>query len=325
LAAFFRLLFLINMPAPSLQPFTKPALSYAQQVQKLRDNGMAIRDEQAATQKLAAVSYYRLSGYWHPLRLRDVTGQVQDQFELGTTFETVLTLYEFDQKLRTLVLSALEQIEVAIRTQFTYVLAHRYGALGYADAANFHAGFHHSDWLTKLTDEVTRSKDMFLAHYKGKYAGYPIVPIWMLTEVMSLGSLSQGYKGLRNNKGQGLEDKKSIAQHFGLHHKRLAEWLHTFTYVRNICAHHSRLWNRELAIHPDLAKEPEWQAPNTPRNDRIFYVLLMIQHMLRRIGAAGEWTTQIDALLIPICQNQRWQAAMGVPPNWQVHPLWRKP
>ena len=77
----------------------------------------------------------------------------------------------------------------------------------------------------------------------------------MLTEVMSLGSLSLCYKGLKNDHKAGVEDKKAISQHFNLHHKRLTDWLHTLTYVRNVCAHHSRLWNRELAIRPDKVKD----------------------------------------------------------------------
>jgi abortive infection bacteriophage resistance protein len=313
------------MPTPTtLQLFAKPALSYAEQVQRLQSNGMAIDDVPSAIEKLSTISYYRLSGYWHPLRQRDASGRVHDAFELGITFADAIQLYEFDQQLRALVLTAIERIEIAVRTQLTYHLAHSYGAFGYTDATNFHPQFNHLDWLNKLADEVTRSKDIFLIHYKNKYQNYPYVPIWMLTEVMSLGSLSHGYKGLRNDQKQGIEDKKAIASFFDLHHKRLEEWLHTFTYVRNICAHHSRLWNRELAIRPDQTKEPAWRAPITPRNDRIFYVLLMIRHMLGCIGGANEWTAQINALLEPVCQSKRWQAAMGMPPNWLEHPLWYK-
>jgi hypothetical protein len=81
---------------------------------------------------------------------------------------------------------------------------------------------------------------------------------------------------------------------------------------------------RELAIHPDLAKEHEWRSPITPRNDRIFYVLLMIRHMLDRIGGGAEWTAQISLLLEPVCQSNRWHLAMGVPSDWRVHPIWSK-
>lgn len=127
---------------------------------------MVVADVPAVVNKLAAISYYRLSGYWHPLLQRDATGQVGEDFEIGTTFQDAIQLYEFDQQLRTLVLSSLEQVEVAVRPQFTYVLAHRYGPFGYASAANFHPGFRHSEWLAQLEEEVTRSKDVFLTPEK---------------------------------------------------------------------------------------------------------------------------------------------------------------
>lgn len=305
-----------------LQPFHKSSLSYQEQVQRLRKNGMSVMKQNDAIKILSTISYYRLSGYWYPFRERDSKHQVLDSFEPNSRFETAVMLYEFDRKLRNSVLAAIERIEVAIRTQFTYHLAHTYGAFGYAQAANFHPKFKHADWLNKLESEVERSQDTFIKHYKNKYQGYPQVPIWMLTEVMSLGCLSRGYQGLRNDRGQGVEDKKAISDFFDLHPKRLEEWLHIFTYVRNICAHHSRLWNRELAIHPRQVKEPKWSPPTTPRSDRIFYALLMICYMLNRIGDATEWVTQINALLEPVCKTKRWQEAMGVPPNWQKHPLW---
>ena len=117
------------------------------------------------------------------------------------------------------------------------------------------------------------------------------------TEVMSLGALSFGYGGLINDKKNGIEDKKAIAQHFNLHHKKLGDWLHTLTYVRNICAYHSRLWNRSLAIRPDKTKDPKWLAPITPRNDRIFYILLMLRHLLKATGNGNDWIINTNQLL----------------------------
>jgi abortive infection bacteriophage resistance protein len=309
-----------------LQPYTKPALTYAEQLLKLQSNGMVISDEPAALRALANISYYRLSAYWHPFRLRNTqTNAALDAFEAGTRFEDAIALYEFDQQLRSLVLSAIEPIEVAVRTQFTYHLAHQHGAFGYTQAHHFHPQFNHADWVKKLAEETTRSKDAFILHYKSKYTNYPTLPIWMLTEVMSLGSLSQGYKGLRNDikmtpSGEG--NKQIIANHFGLHYKKLEAWLHTLSYVRNVCAHHSRLWNRELAIRPDQQKDCNWLPPLTPRNDRVFYVLLVLRNMLQSLGKADPWTAQMTQLLDPVCESKRWRSAMGVPDAWATHPLW---
>lgn len=307
----------------TLVPYTKPPLSFADQISRLEQKGMSFEDKAHAESRLASISYYRLSGYWYPFRVRDANNNATNQFEHGTAFDDVLFLYEWDRQLRSLVLDAIERVEIAVRTQFTYHIGHVYGPFGHTDHKNFHPKFNHHNWLSKLEDEVNRSSDDFIRHFRSKYTGFPVVPIWMLTEVMSLGALSIGYRGLVNDRKKGIEDKKAVSQHFNLHHKKLGDWLHTLTYVRNICAHHSRLWNRSLAIRPDKTKDPRWLAPITPRNDRIFYILLMLKHILAVIGNGDDWFKDINQLLEQISDNGKWRSAMGLPENWREHPLWQ--
>jgi abortive infection bacteriophage resistance protein len=298
------------------KPYAKPVLSFEQQVAKLVARGLVISDPTAAASKLACISYYRLSGYCYPFRQRGANGQVLDTLVAGTTWEQILGLYEFDRHLRLLVLDAIERVEVAVRTQLTYHLADTYGAFGHTAAANFHSKFEHAKWLAQIEIETQRSNDEFIQHYQREYDGFPTIPLWMLTEVMSLGNLSRLYQGLQPN------DKRPIASHFNLHHKRLVDWLHTLTYVRNVCAHHSRLWNRELAIRPDKVKDSNWLPPITPRNDRMFYVLLILRHLLAATGNGTDWANEVNQLLAPFAENRQWRAAMGVPDQWEHHPVW---
>lgn len=308
-----------------LIPYTKSPLTFSDQVNHLEQKGMQFKDKAFAERTLANISYYRLSAYWYPFRLRDqATPQcVLDQFEADTVFENALFLYETDRRLRSLIIDAIERIEVSVRTQFTYHIGHTYGAFGYTDKNNFHHKFDHHTWLNRLEGEVHRSKDEFIDHYKNTYQNFPSIPIWMLTEVMSLGSLSFAYQGLKNDKHDGIEDKKSIAIHFNIHHKKLGDWLHTLTYVRNICAHHSRLWNRTLSIKPDKTKDANWLPPLTPRNDRIFYILLMLRHLLRATGNGEDWAQLVNQILELLAHNKRWRSAMGMPDNWREHPVWK--
>lgn len=288
----------------------------------LESKGMCFQNKEQAQRYLAQISYYRLSGYWYPFQKRTANGTVTNAFVSNTQFDDAITLYEFDRQLRQLLLDGIERIEVAIRTQFTYHIGHTYGPFGHTKALNFHPKFEHEQWLRKLNAEVMRSKDEFIHHYKNKYDGFPTIPIWMLTEVMSLGSLSLGYQGLLNDQKQGVEDKKAIASYFKIHHKRLGNWLHSLTYIRNVCAHHSRLWNRELSICPDRTKEQSWSPPITPRNDRVFYILLIIQQLLKNIKSSHDWHQRVENLLCPIAQHDNWRIAMGIPERWKEHPLW---
>ncbi|MFV5492438.1 Abi family protein [Acinetobacter sp. ASP199] len=243
-----------------LKTYDKKPLSYTEQVQHLQEKGMIIHNQAWAESVLAKYGYYRLSAYWYPFRIRE-NGEAVEGFKANTHFEKIIQLYEFDTELRLQIFSAIEMIETYLRTKMTYFLAHQYGAFGIYEEKNFHPKFNHSGFIHTCDKEVIRSKDTFIQHFNENYIGFPKIPIWMLTEVLSLGSLSFLYHGLTNNKAQSIEDKKEIAQHFSIHHEKLAEWLHILTYVRNICAHHGRLWNRELAIKSKVDKDPYWQAP----------------------------------------------------------------
>lgn len=304
------------MVAPPLPAYAKPALAFPDQLAFLQARGMQIADLPAAEQRLANISYYRLSAYWYPFRQRDVAGKVTSQFMAATSFDTVIELYEFDRKLRLLVMDALERIEVAVRTCVTHQLGMAYGAFGHENPANFHPQFDHGAWLQKLRNETAQSSDAFVAHFQTHYSGYPALPIWMSTELISMGSLSRLYKGMLT------PDKQAVADAFNLHPKRLQDWLHVLTYIRNVCAHHSRLWNRELSIRPQAMNEPEWNAPRLPRRDRVFCILLMLRYLLAQSGNGVVWRDACNALLLPIAATPRWRTVMGMPANWQQHPHW---
>lgn len=304
----------MNSSAPP--NYAKAALSCVDQVALLQSRGLAVADTLAAAQRLACISYYRLSAYWYPFRLRDAGGRPTSQFVSGTHFDQALALYEFDRELRLLVMDAMERVEVAVRTHITQHLAMIHGPFGHENPANFHPKFDHTRWITGLREETKRSSDAFVSHFKANYTGYPALPIWMATELISMGTLSFLYKGLLSS------DKHAVAKKFRLHPKRLEDWLHVLTYVRNVCAHHSRLWNREMAIRPQAMAEPEWQAPWLPRRDRIFCVLLMLRLLLAETGYGNNWRDTCHALLLPITSNDQWRLAMGMPENWRQHPFW---
>jgi abortive infection bacteriophage resistance protein len=300
-----------------LKEYNKPPLTYKQQLEQLQVRGLEIPDQQKAEHDLSKISYYRLSGYWYPFRERNnPQKQVTDTFIAGANFEDAVKLYEFDRQLRLIILNVIERLEVHLRTTLTYHLAHKYGGFCHTEPLNFHPKFEHQKWLTKLNAEAKRSSEKFIRHYRNNYENFPTLPIWMVTEIMSLGSLSICFFGLKH------EDKSAISKIFGLNHKRLTDWLHKLTYIRNICAHHSRLWNKELAVRPEKIKDTEWLPPITPRTDRIFYILLILRKLMKTTAPENSWHDECNTLLEPIARDRRWQLAMGMPDDWREHPLW---
>ncbi len=300
-----------------LETYRKPALTFEQQLGQLSARGLKIENRDFALSKLQSISYFRLSAYCYPFRVRDEHSNVTNKFIQGASFGEVIKLYEFDRHLRLLVIDAIEKVEVYIRTLITYHLGHTCGPFGHTDASNFHPKFDHARWLEKIEEEAERSSDTFIKSYKRRYAGFPALPIWMASEVMSLGSLSFCYKGLKS------KDKQTIYQQLGLHDNRLADWLHQLTYVRNICAHHGRLWNRALSIRSAAVPDQDWNPPVTPRNDRIFFVLLVLRYLLSTKDDGDAWRNQCTDLIEPIARERRWRLAMGLPEDWKKHPIWR--
>lgn len=302
-----------------LTEYQKPPLSFQKQLEKLQQRGLIIDDWATALTSLSNINYYRLSAYWLPFKRIDSLGNITDAFQKNSAFNDVLDLYEFDRKLRLLIMDAIERIEVSIRTSITYHLAHKCGPFVLLNKNNFHENFEHRIWLNQINEEINRSRERFIEHFKGKYHGFPNLPVWMATEVLSFGSLSILYKGLKN------EDKREIAKkNYNLHPKTIANWLHFLTYIRNICAHHSRLWNKELAIRPTNDSLNElWLPPLTPRNDRSYIILLIIRYLLKITNNGKNWASSCEQLLNPILKQYNWAYdSMGIPKDWLNHPLW---
>ncbi|MGV8136034.1 MAG: Abi family protein [Mangrovibacterium sp.] len=127
-----RVSFLFFNPMTKM-PYTKPALSYADQLQQVKSRGLIIPNENEFLRLLELKSYYRLSGYWYPL-LADKQNHI---FKPGASFETAWQMYQFDRDLRQLVINEMEKIEIAIRAKMIYILAQSFGVFWHTNPALF--------------------------------------------------------------------------------------------------------------------------------------------------------------------------------------------
>lgn len=210
---------------------------------------------------LAKVSYYRFSAYCLPFEAS------RHQFKDNVTFDNIASLYKFDQELRQLIDNALEIIEIYLRAKITYILTLKHGSFIHENPLNFRNTSMHKKWLSRVHEETTRSKETFVLHYKSKYDDFPKLPLWMAVEVMSFGALSKLFSNLTPN------FQTEIGKEINTHHSLLISWIHSLNFVRNICAHHARLWNREMAISIKLKKSAEWQNISSKRIGSVLYVL----------------------------------------------------
>jgi abortive infection bacteriophage resistance protein len=224
--------------------YAKPALTFDQQLSLLESRGLIVPDRELVKRWLSRGSYYRFSAYLYTYRLAG-----SENYRPGTTFAEIAGLYNFDRQLRLMLIEAIERIEVWLRTAVTYELAHRYGPFGYLKKSSFNKGFDHKQFRKTLRQEHERSKEAFVQHYRTKYTGENHLPIWIATEVLTFGALSMLYSALP------LQSKRSIASTVNLKDNVLSNWLQSIAYIRNLCTHHSRVWNRKLAISPKILRK----------------------------------------------------------------------
>ncbi len=293
--------------------YTKPPLTFPEQADLLLSRGLqADRDD--LIQKLQVVNYYRLSGYLYPFREPD------DTYRPGTTLEIVWSRYTFDRQLRLMVMDAIEWIEVAIRTQLAYHFAHSHDPFSYLNPAKL-PGLktdEYDKWLKELREEILRSKEPFVTHFREKYGdSHSDLPIWMVAEVMSFGKVLTMFRGVSPDL------QKKIASEYSIPDEVMRSWLLALNTIRNICAHHGRLWNRELGNKPkmpNIRKYPEWHQPVAIGNNRIFGILTILHYLLRKISPLSLWHNRLITLLNSYPSIPK--KDMGFPENWEQSHLW---
>lgn len=293
---------------------SKATLTYAEQLDLLISRGLIVNDEAHALHCLANYNYYRLSIYW---RCFTESGD-HDHFKAGTTFEQIWELYNFDRGLRKLVNEACKRLEISARSRWAYELGQEYGPQAYEDPAVFNSAQNHTKLLAGLDAHFAQSKEDFVLHYKSKHQHRP--EIWIVVELFDFGRFRYFY-----NVTKRAQTRKRIADHYELPEATFCSLLTVCNYLRNICAHHSRLWNRKLTYKLTLPeKKPPTLIPNlrySPDDDenesrKIYNSLVILSHLNQIIEPQGDWTlrliTHLQTLppeLIP---------DMGFPADWQT-------
>ncbi len=223
----------------------KEPTTYQEQIEILRARGCVITDESFCMEKLSVINYYRFSAYFLPFKNSD------DSYAPGNTFEKIYHIYEFDRKLRNILLGAIEVIEISFRTRLSYLHGHNYGPLGYRNSQNFNSFHNASKFKENIESAIKNNQKIpFVQHHLKKYKGD--FPIWVISELFTFGMISYFYSDLHT------ADQKEIAKQFKVNYNNLKSWLRCLTDLRNICAHYGRLYYRVFSASPanlDLSED----------------------------------------------------------------------
>ncbi len=295
--------------------YTKLPLNIEDQIKKLVERGLTIHDSALAATKLSNISYYRLRAYTYPFQNNS---DPNHPFIKHISFEEIISLYEFDRDLRLLVFDAVERIEIALRTRIIYHYALTHGSHWYENKSLYRNWNYFNNDITTLDKEIDRSEEEFIKHYKNKYSSPLRPPSWMSLEVATLTTLSKMYQNLIRS-----PEKKAISKSFGLDIYILENWMHVLSNVRNICAHHSRLYNRTLSqaiVLPSFTHGYLWIENDHIDNAKMYAVLCSIVFLLDRINGKNDFRVRLNDLF---ARHQMVQPLLlNFPTNWNNEPFW---
>ena len=305
----------------------KPPFTIADQIALLKQRGMLFRDEANAPHFLENISYYRLKGYWWDMQ----SDYIKHTLKPNTYFEDVIDLYNFDRHLRLIIFDAIERIEIALRTKMIYRLSMSYGGLWYLNENLFQntnitvnglSKTVHKHTLDELQKEFNRSQEIFIKDHRNRYPNQD-ADAWKILEVASLGTLSKLYKNLNHQ----LPEKATIPKGMGLNlHSELSSWLESIAYVRNIIAHHSRIWSRNMVKKPiEQLNNPLGQWFNKPliqvQAKKPFLIISCMLYLCNAVTPGHQIKNKIVALFeenpsVPIYK-------LGFLNNWNNEPIWK--
>lgn len=296
--------------------YPKDPYTNEQHIELLRERGLEVSSEDRANRYLTNVGYFRLSGYMFHLQSNDGN----HRFEKGVTFDQIIEHYQFDKKLRLLVGEYLERLEVALRSRLTNYYSINYGFYWYTEYGLYADISAYENIQKEIKGRFDEQKERFLKSFKYKYTSESLPPSNMAMEVLTFGKLSRLYSGLKNG-----EEKQKIAKDFNLPSSILSTWFIYLSNVRNICAHHSRLWNKHItADRPSIPSRKKNKFPGElPKGfeSSIYGVIALIDRLLKEINPTNSFTIKVQKLIEDYPGIETFK--MGFPPDWKKNAVWK--
>ncbi|WP_372697354.1 Abi family protein [Arthrobacter sp. JSM 101049] len=231
----------------------------------------------------------------------------------------------------------IEHIEVSLRMQVGYVLGRR-SAFAHLDPGTFVGAFaeaqtdavtgevfpsKHEQWILKAAERQNASDEAFVAHFRDKYDDR--MPIWALTEILEMGQLSRLYGGLVNSIATEIATAYSAPSK-----KVMYSWISSLNYVRNVAAHHARIFNRKLVVaprRPAVGQVPLLDHLKDGESSKqvfgLYNALAVMAYLMRSIDPDSGWPKRVVDLVESFPETEAvTKYSLGLPPRWSGLKLW---
>lgn len=319
-----------------MKAYPKQVLLIDEQMETFKRGHLNITDETELRAALTDIGFFRLRGYFDPYY-----NHSEKRYCANISSHQILQLYRFDRALSTLLLGYLSDIEVALRARCIDAFIQHKDALIYLDATVFGNKEYYWKNLGKITNEIERSSEHFISHNFTNHDGQ--VPVWAVFEVMTFGtlskllnSLSMEQKRKRNPKRKPsfTPEGKVIYNHLSAFysypsakahkdillispsHDYFASWVHAISVFRNICAHNSRIYRRQLDIKPKLLEQDTSRYSFISGKQSVFEILLAMKYLRPDNPSWIEFTDKLDDLLVTY-QTAVTIEQLRFPQNWK--------
>lgn len=299
--------------------YTKPALTLDKQAELLLNRGLKDVSKETLEKKLASINYYRLRGYTYPYQNNS---KDDTPFFENNSWNYIWNDYVMDSRLRSLIFESISHIEIALRTQIELIMSLSHGPTWYTDNRYFFNTVFFNKNLEELEKCWERSEEEFKKHYETKYIDTELPPSWMIFETSTFGLTSKYYESIDNK----FSEKSEIAKYFGFSKSQVfifVSWLKHLTTVRNVCAHHSRLYSRVNINRPVFPRRiaGNW-VTSWPNDERVYTSICIIKKLLEKCAPEYDFLGKLK----PIIKMARIEQlpSMGFPENWEEEPLFKE-
>lgn len=313
---------------PSKKVYEKPPITHSELINHLQSKGFIINSLPILNNALTHIGYYRLRGYFYPFyKMHEVKNIIKEDgkedrikitmeldfpksFLNNTDINKVIELYDFDRKLRLLIMEQIQRIEISLRNCLCEHMCQKYGSHWFMNLSIMSSDFDYQGFVGKVTD----SKEVFITHFYEKYSAPKYPPSWMIAETLTFGTWSRVFGDLQ------LKDQKEISKIFDIIKPEiLAGWFHTLTILRNLCAHHNRIWNRNFKHF--VPKVLDDIQPHMNKVISIYCRLSMLRYLTKRICLQDDFHIKLKDLI-----NQKPSFVnlndMGFIKDWDTTSLW---
>ena len=242
-------------------------------IEILESKNVNINNKNIAKYYIEKYSYYSIVNFYKWIFKEN------NKYKDNASFEEIFAMYKFDKNLKVTLLKYILEVESIVKTKIANLFAENYGIEDYLKIESFdlkedNSNLEHIEKLIlEINNEIEKGngKHDAITHYYNKYS---FVPPWVITKILSLGTISKFYGLMKQN------DRQKISKYFNINDRLLKNILGNLTSVRNISAHDDRLYTYRSTFYIRLDKTKK--SPDKALHTNMYIIIKSLELLLEK-------------------------------------------